>query len=134
MFRVLPCSPWISGGTPPGRQVIETGTTDYTEDTEHTERRKTGKHAESRLDGTSSSMVFGCGVTKTIAEVHIRGDRWGIATDVPVPADYDGDGKADIAVFRPSNGVWYLMRSSAGFTAVQFGLAGDLPAPAAFAH
>ncbi len=40
----------------------------------------------------------------------------------------------DIAAFRPSNGVWYLLRSLAGFTAVQFGTNEDVPAPAAYTH
>lgn len=44
-------------------------------------------------------------------------------------ADFDGDGKTDASVFRPSDGVWYLNRSTNGFVASRFGLAGDLPTP-----
>ena len=44
--------------------------------------------------------------------------------------DFDGDGKSDISVFRPSDAVWYLNNSSAGFTAVNWGLATDKLVPA----
>ena len=44
--------------------------------------------------------------------------------------DFDGDGKADFSVFRPSDRVWYLLRSQLGFTAAQFGLSSDRLAPA----
>ncbi|HEX9928601.1 MAG TPA: FG-GAP-like repeat-containing protein [Pyrinomonadaceae bacterium] len=46
------------------------------------------------------------------------------------PFDFDGDGRSDISVFRPSNAAWYLNRSTAGFTGVGFGLAADKLTPA----
>ncbi|HVE56119.1 MAG TPA: FG-GAP-like repeat-containing protein [Pyrinomonadaceae bacterium] len=58
--------------------------------------------------------------------------NFGVSDDKPVAADYDGDGRADIAVFRPSNGVWYLLRSTAGFAAIQFGVSTDIAVPNAF--
>ncbi len=44
--------------------------------------------------------------------------------------DFDGDGRSDISVFRPSNAVWYLNRSTQGLSAEPFGLSNDKLVPA----
>jgi uncharacterized delta-60 repeat protein len=47
--------------------------------------------------------------------------------------DYDGDGRADVSVYRPSTNRWYILNSS-DFTVFEytFGIEGDIIAPADF--
>lgn len=47
--------------------------------------------------------------------------------------DFDGDGKTDLSIFRPSNGQWWWTRSGTGITmATTFGLSTDIITPADF--
>jgi uncharacterized delta-60 repeat protein len=40
--------------------------------------------------------------------------------------DFDGDGRSDLGVFRPSNGNWFMMTSSGGERISHFGQDGDI--------
>lgn len=47
-----------------------------------------------------------------------------------VPFDYDADGRTDFSVFRPSQGAWYLQKTTEGFFGMLFGFETDRIAPA----
>jgi hypothetical protein len=53
----------------------------------------------------------------------------GVAGDIPVPSDYDGDGTSDAAVYSPSSGMWTIAPSTntSVLSTRQWGLAGDVP-------
>jgi len=62
---------------------------------------------------------------------------WGIvATDYPTPGDYNGDGKADYAIWRPGAlSTFHVMRPvTLQISSRQWGLVDDIPVNNVFAH
>ena len=59
-----------------------------------------------------------------------RAGLFRIINSRPTKFDFDGDGKADISVYRPDGGFWYLLESNKGFTGAQFGVSTDKLVPA----
>jgi uncharacterized protein YegP (UPF0339 family) len=59
--------------------------------------------------------------------------QWGLPGDVPIAGDFDGDGKSDISVYRPSTGEWFLRLSTQNYGIMvgnwyyQWGVPGDQP-------
>jgi hypothetical protein len=67
---------------------------------------------------------------RATANGNLSTSRYGSAGDVLVTGDYDGDGVSDNAIYRPSDGTWYIQGSRDGARTAQFGLATDVPVPA----
>ncbi len=78
--------------------------------------------AREDLIGNNKAILFSTGIISSSKYVH---------------SDIDGDSKSDLIVWRPNNGMFYILTSSSGFDFMahkefQLGLAGDMPKVADF--
>jgi hypothetical protein len=82
-------------------------------------------------DGIVDIAVWSC----TNGRWDIKGSRgtwmtdyWGDCTMIPAPFDFDGDLRADFAVFKPGRpGLWFIKKSSGGSITDWWGETGDIP-------
>jgi hypothetical protein len=123
----LPLAAAMPQGTPPvmpasapGREYIYAGSALIS--TVEPFRETPDDLAVWRTDASSGKWYFQSSGTN---------QSWGLPGDVPKPGDYDGDGKADLCIFRPSTNTWWILRSSDGVTVeAPFGASGDKLVPA----
>ena len=88
----------------------------------HRRRRRERPRGLAAVDRHMDILPSGSGFNPQSAVAY----QWGRDGDIPVPADYDGDDRTDLGVWRPSTGTWYLRFSSTGYAyanarAIQWG-------------
>ena len=92
-------------------------------------------------DGLTNLQEFGYNTDpkKIVTDGDGRSDKQEIAVGTnplsstsfkAVKNDYDGDGKADVAIYRPSNGLWCIMYSKIPWRCESFGDPTDIPVSA----
>ena len=62
-----------------------------------------------------------------VSSLETSPSSYAVAGTTHRPADFDGDGRSDRSVFRPSSGGWYAAGGQPA--AVPFGASGDIPVP-----
>ena len=64
-----------------------------------------------------------------VDSIQVAGAVTCATTNVRSRADFDGDGRTDLSVFRASEGNWFINRSTSGFAAINWGVNGDVTVP-----
>lgn len=110
--------------SPDGTTILFTRNTTYTGGTD-------GGIYVMNPDGTNQARIIAdTPGTQSNIRVNYNASWQPIAAPRPAAFDFDGDARSDISVFRPSEGNWYLSRSTAGISALGWGLSTDVLTPA----
>ncbi|MBX3297054.1 MAG: VCBS repeat-containing protein [Acidobacteria bacterium] len=84
-----------------------------------------------KISSAFPNIITGSGTPQSSESVYTV--SWQDGGDKAVQNDYDGDGIVDIAVWRDSNGTWYIRKSSDLSTRTeQWGTTGDIAVPALY--
>lgn len=81
-------------------------------------------------NGVSTAVVFSGGSWQLLRAANSVHFSWGQAADKPAIGDFNGDGESDVAVFRPSDGSWWIRYGLAESSAAEvrfWGQEGDIP-------
>ncbi len=89
--------------------------------------------ANDKIDRSNNNAVHAIKFTKLALAYVGELAKGSFAVTRRSPADFDGDGKTDLSVFRPGQNEWWYLRSGNGSNgAAQFGAAGDIITPGDF--
>ncbi len=94
-----------------------------------------------RIDSTPGCVVIAKSEARAASSsVQAQGcfvqTQFGLPGDRPLVGDFNGDRRADITVFRPTDNTWYRLNGSfpVSFISTHFGATGDLPVPSAYVY
>ncbi|MEW6360598.1 MAG: M36 family metallopeptidase [Acidobacteriota bacterium] len=109
----------------PGRQAWTGNSSTYVNSEVNLPAAANGQNIQLRWGMGSDSSVAATGIRVDDVTL-INGYTCSFASRT-VRADFDGDGKSDLSIWRPSTGTWWADRTTAGVFAAQWGTAGDTP-------
>jgi len=91
-----------------------------------------GQNVRFRWSASADTSVDGIGTYIDDIEVISSYVCSGVSSSAKSRADFDGDGKTDMSVFRPSTGNWFMNQTSFGFNAMLWGISSDRLVPGDF--